>query len=141
MVGSLDPKSQEMYADILVKYFDDPKTIFVISSDFCHWGARFKYQYYKKEDGEIFQSIEKNDRNGMKFIESHDANGFTQYINETKNTICGRNPISILLRILEKSKLKESLKSKFVGYSQSGQVKDINDSSVSYASAITYLPL
>ena len=40
MVGSLDPITQDYYSNILVKYFDDPNTIFVISSDFCHWGKR-----------------------------------------------------------------------------------------------------
>lgn len=41
MVGSLDVPTQDYYAKILVKYFDDPNTIFIISSDFCHWGKRF----------------------------------------------------------------------------------------------------
>ena len=34
MVGSLDASTQDYYAKILVKYFDDPNTIFIISSDF-----------------------------------------------------------------------------------------------------------
>ena len=43
MVGSLDASTQDYYAKILVKYFDDPNTIFIISSDFCHWGKRSKF--------------------------------------------------------------------------------------------------
>ncbi len=45
MVGSLDVPKQEYYAKILLKYFEDPNTIFVISSDFCHWGKRFVLKY------------------------------------------------------------------------------------------------
>lgn len=41
MVGSLNATSQDYYASILLKYFEDPLNIFVISSDFCHWGKRF----------------------------------------------------------------------------------------------------
>lgn len=40
MVGSTDPKFEEYFGKYLVKYFDDPNTIFIISSDFCHWGKR-----------------------------------------------------------------------------------------------------
>lgn len=99
MVGNVDIKQQEKYAETLVKYFDQENCIFVISSDFCHWGSRFKYQYYLKEDGEIFESIRKLDRKGMDIIEKHDYNSFLQYLNETKNTICGRTPISLLLKV------------------------------------------
>lgn len=43
---------------------------FVISSDFCHWGSRFDYQYYEPEHGPIFKSIEVLDKRGMAIIES-----------------------------------------------------------------------
>lgn len=38
---------------------------------------------------------------GMKLIENQDAEGFRNYLDETNNTICGRNPISILLESLK----------------------------------------
>jgi len=60
-------------------------------------------------------------------------------IDETKNTICGRNPIKILLSIIGESKNSEGLKSKLVHYAQSSQVRSLSESSVSYASIITYL--
>ena len=52
----------------------DPKTVFVISSDFCHWGPNFDFQYYDKSKGAIWQSIEALDKEGVQFIESQDAN-------------------------------------------------------------------
>ena len=74
---------------------------------------RFNYTYYQKEDGKIFQSIEKLDKKAIERIEMHDAkleihffilkfiwkSGFVNYLAETSNTICGRNPIAILLRV------------------------------------------
>jgi len=75
----------------------------------------------------------------MKFIEDHDPAGFGDYLDETENTICGRHPISVLLNIIIKSKFSESLITRFVRYAQSEPVKNLNQSSVSYASAVTYL--
>lgn len=72
-------------------------------------------------------------------IQNHDFKGFEQYINSTKNTICGRHPIFIFLKIIAHSNLKDKLKTKFVKYAQSEQVKNSSQSSVSYTSSITYL--
>lgn len=38
MVGQLNEKDYELYAKALVHYFDDDRSLFVVSSDFCHWG-------------------------------------------------------------------------------------------------------
>jgi len=35
---------------------------FVISSDFCHWGSRFRYNYYDQSKGNIYQSIQHLDK-------------------------------------------------------------------------------
>ena len=51
----------------------DPKTVFVISSDFCHWGANFEYQPYDKSKGTISESIEALDKEGAALIEKQDA--------------------------------------------------------------------
>lgn len=37
----------------------------VCSSDFCHWGSRFRYQPHDKSHGEIADYIEWLDREGM----------------------------------------------------------------------------
>ena len=54
MVGQCGEKLIEAYAKVLTPYFDDENTVFCISSDFCHWGSRFRYTYYDEKDGEIF---------------------------------------------------------------------------------------
>ncbi len=33
------------YGRLLAKYMDDESNIFIISSDFCHWGSRFSYTF------------------------------------------------------------------------------------------------
>lgn len=61
MVGSLSIESEAMYGEILAPYLADPENLFVISSDFCHWGQRFRYTYYDKSCGPIHKSIENLD--------------------------------------------------------------------------------
>jgi len=38
LVGSIDQDSEKEYGKLLSKYLADPQNLFVISSDFCHWG-------------------------------------------------------------------------------------------------------
>ena len=103
MVGELPDLTYPIYAQILLKYFMDKKSLFVISSDFCHWGERFEFQHkYKNFDEvEIYKSIGQLDKEGMQLIESHDLDGFREYLSTTGNTICGRNPISLLLSLID----------------------------------------
>lgn len=61
LVGSLSTDREAQYGQLLSKYLADPHNLFVISSDFCHWGQRFRYTYYDSEYGEIYQSITKLD--------------------------------------------------------------------------------
>eukprot|EP01022_Parablepharisma_sp_SALTPOND_P028313 TRINITY_DN70785_c1_g1_i1.p1 TRINITY_DN70785_c1_g1~~TRINITY_DN70785_c1_g1_i1.p1 ORF type:complete len:366 (+),score=26.85 TRINITY_DN70785_c1_g1_i1:104-1099(+) len=131
VVGDLREDQEKHFGEIMAGYFEDDDTLFVVSSDFCHWGLDFDYMYYKKEDGPIYSCIERLDRDGMKAIESGKVNKFYKYMKETENTICGRHPIAILLHALEKSKV--NAKVKFVGYKQSTKVEHPSESSVSYA--------
>ncbi|EFA78335.1 hypothetical protein PPL_08986 [Heterostelium album PN500] len=130
MVGSLSKDTEEQYGKVLAPYFDDPENFFVISSDFCHWGKRFGYTHYNQSAGPIHKSIEELDRTGMSMIETGDPLQFSTYLKETKNTICGRNPIAVMLWTAKNSRNKHSIKS--LHYEQSSQCMNMNDSSVSY---------
>ena len=99
LVGSLNPDEEAMYGSILSPYLSDPQNLFVISSDFCHWGQRFRYTFYDKSWGEIYQSIQTLDRTGMDIIERLDPASFTDYLKKYGNTICGRHPIGVLLQV------------------------------------------
>jgi MEMO1 family protein len=62
-VGSLSAESEKEYGEILAPFLADPQNLFVISSDFCHWGQRFRYTYVDKTCNQIHKSIEKLDKN------------------------------------------------------------------------------
>lgn len=68
LVGSLTTGEEELYGSILAPYLADPQNLFVISSDFCHWGRRFRYTFYDKSWGEIHQSIQTLDRTVSIFV-------------------------------------------------------------------------
>lgn len=63
---------------------------------------------------------------------------FAKYLAQTKNTICGRHPIGVLLgaiSVLEALDQTETSTIRWVRYEQSSQCISVGDSSVSYASA------
>ncbi len=39
-------RSEALFGEILSPHFQQPSSLFVISSDFCHWGSRFSYTFY-----------------------------------------------------------------------------------------------
>jgi len=76
---------------------------------------------------------------------AHAHTAFASYLRRTKNTICGRHPIGVLLGALstvERDGLwskgrdeKDGVRIQFVRYEHSSECENVEDSSVSYASA------
>ena len=66
LVGNLDSAAEADYGRLLAPYLADPRTLFVVSSDFCHWGARFSYRHVDKAYPTIHEGIEALDRRGMR---------------------------------------------------------------------------
>jgi predicted class III extradiol MEMO1 family dioxygenase len=64
-------------------------------------------------------------------------NKFQEYIDRTKNTICGRHPIGVLLGVLGTLQrvYGREPQMRWVRYEQSSKCVTVDDSSVSYASA------
>ncbi|KAJ8661085.1 AmmeMemoRadiSam system protein B [Lichtheimia ornata] len=157
MVGSINERKERLYGELLAKYLVDPQTLFIVSSDFCHWGLRFSYTEYRPEprapltslrslrnastasDMPIYKSISDLDHEGMEKIETLDHAAFCQYLRDTNNTICGRHPIGVLMSALET--IDKERRIRFIKYAQSNECQDVRDSSVSYASAYTYIAL
>ncbi|XP_043280209.1 protein MEMO1 [Venturia canescens] len=138
LVGSLSPEKESIYGRLLAPYLADPQSLFVISSDFCHWGQRFRYTHYDRSAGPIYRSIQNLDKMGMDIIETLKPAGFTEYLKKSGNTICGRHPIGVLLQAIQYIGTRgngQRMNLKFLKYAQSSQCNNMNDSSVSYASA------
>lgn len=162
LVGSTEPDTEKSYGSLLAPYLADPANVFVVSSDFCHWGSRFGYTYYlpfsttdvsegeslrskdRPKDPPIFESIARLDNLAMQNIESGHHDAFLRVLQDTGNTVCGRHPIGVLMAAVEilknGNKLAEDKgKFHFIRYERSSEVTRGNDSSVSYASAFAVL--
>lgn len=140
LVGALSENKEHEYGKLLSKYLADPSNLFVVSSDFCHWGNRFHYTYYDESQGEIYRSIEHLDKMGMGIIEQLDPPSFSNYIKKYRNTICGRHPIGVLLNaVAELRKAGLEMNFSFLNYAQSGQCRNWEQSSVSYAAGALYV--
>jgi AmmeMemoRadiSam system protein B len=158
LVGSTSPEKEREYGALLAPYLEDETSIFVISSDFCHWGLRFGYTYYlpdpssSSEEGiqlrakeklsgaAIYESIDAVDRQAMSCIESGSYDSYIANLQSTGNTVCGQHPIGVVMCALEMLKSASKLGGssanfKFIRYERSSQCRKVSDSSVSYASA------
>ncbi|MCJ1336947.1 hypothetical protein MMC09_002225 [Bachmanniomyces sp. S44760] len=163
LVGSTNATRECDYGAILAPYLADPSSLFVVSSDFCHWGSRFNYTYYLPSsannvaDGqnlrrtdktpkspEIHESIARLDKSAMDAIESGGHDAFLANLRDTSNTVCGRHPIGVVMAALEvlqkQGKISDGRgRFKFVRYERSSDCMKAQDSSVSYASAFALL--
>eukprot|EP00929_Paragymnodinium_shiwhaense_P107805 TRINITY_DN74165_c0_g1_i1.p1 TRINITY_DN74165_c0_g1~~TRINITY_DN74165_c0_g1_i1.p1 ORF type:complete len:350 (-),score=64.77 TRINITY_DN74165_c0_g1_i1:53-1102(-) len=146
LVGSVGAKDEAGYGRLLAPYLEGEGNLFVISSDFCHWGAQFGYltkgsptlaETYRDGPHPDNAAIEGLDREGMNLVSSRDPSGFRAYLQRDGNTICGRHPILVLLETLAAA--KSGLGVNFVKYMQSSAMPGMpppRNSSVSYACAL-----
>lgn len=164
LVGTL-PSNVTLLNEIenkFLPYFQDSSNFFIWSTDFCHWGERFRYTPIDPEFPvpHVYHGIEKLDKEGIHILEQGgNIDNFQDYLNRTKNTICGRNPLLFLLRMLKVMKKNTQVTNssntnpnrsgssnndsqewfiKFLHYNQSSKVTSLQDSSVSYAAGIIY---
>lgn len=135
LVGSCGMDKIRKFGSAFAKYIKDPTCAFVISSDFCHWGRRFRYTYVNKEwmsakGATISDSIRALDLLAAEKIAAGDTDAYAAYTDTYKNTICGRIAILTVLAAMEASGLP--CKGDIAHYSQSSSVASMDDSSVSY---------
>lgn len=80
----------------------------------------------------------------MDAIETGTHQAFTDIIAQTRNTVCGRHPIGVVMAALEvleqRSSQTEAGKFRFIRYERSDLCRTLRDSSVSYCSAYAVLP-
>ncbi|SMR50571.1 unnamed protein product [Zymoseptoria tritici ST99CH_3D1] len=154
MIGNTSPSTEKALGRLLAPYLADPSNAFVISSDFAHWGLRFRYTYYRPSTGTavdltsssrspkepaIHDSIKTVDFESMGACESGSHDEWLGQLEDTGNTVCGRHPIGVMMAAVEEVRKGAASQGtgafKFVRYERSSEVKRVSDSSVSYASA------
>ncbi|GAM87227.1 hypothetical protein ANO11243_052490 [Dothideomycetidae sp. 11243] len=160
MIGNTSSDTEKKLGKTLAPYLADPANAFVVSSDFAHWGTRFRYTFYRDSSGNerslksgereprdpsIHESIREVDFECIAACETGSHDEWLDVLSDTGNTVCGRHPIGVVMAGIEEV-LQGSLgdgrgdgKFVFVRYERSSLVKRVADSSVSYASAYAVL--
>lgn len=106
-----------------------PRPLFVVSSDFTHYGHRFGYVPFRERNAvALREKLRAFDGGAIDLIVAGDAKGFSRYVEKTGATICGRNPIMIALSIPLADRAAAT-----VAYDTSCGVTGECESSVSYA--------
>ncbi len=103
------------------------KVVFIISSDFTHYGSAYGYVPFTLD---IKERLEELDKKAFGYIKRLEADKFANFINKTGATICGYMPILLLLETLEDTKGEVLL------YYTSGSLTGDYRNSVSYAAII-----
>ncbi len=120
VVGYLNPNDYDSVAASLAKIIDD-STLIVISSDFIHYGSDFNFAPFTKN---IFYKIRHVDGMAIRAIAEKSFDGFAEMIQKTNATICGQNPIKIVLKLLQKNVLGD-LQTRICSYYTSPQILEM----------------
>jgi len=118
MIGNTSGLVEQALGKILAPYLKDQSNAFVISSDFAHWGTRFRYTYYRpslKADEAvnlsssakapktppIHDSIKAVDFECMGACETGSHDTWLSCLEANGNTVCGRHPIGVIMAAME----------------------------------------
>ncbi|NOY75607.1 MAG: AmmeMemoRadiSam system protein B [Kiritimatiellaeota bacterium] len=130
--GGLDAILAENVSGVLSRFWND-ETLWVISSDFTHYGGAFDYLPFTDR---IPERLRKLDMGAVERILDFDSAGFAAYVKQTGATICGASPIRILLDTIAKSPKSANLKAELVELTNSGESTGDYSHCVSYAGIV-----
>lgn len=132
IVGFTDQSSAKKIAKLLLPLWE-PNTLWVISSDFTHYGRAFQYLPFSDH---IAAKLRKLDLGAAELIMQSDIDGFTKYLERTGATICGAAPIKILLAVMNLAKANgATIAAELIDYTTSaGQSGD-------YSHCVSYVGL
>ena len=135
-VGSLDAAGRAAAADRLAAAWR-PGVVFVASSDFTHYGRGFGYVPFPPEDA-AGGRLRELDEECMEAAGSVDSQLFLKELAERRATVCGSDPIALLLETMRRLEGDGLYQSK-LDYQTSGEITEDFRHSVSYA-ALGYYP-
>ena len=128
VVGRLDRDGVRHVAEVLRREVG-PGDLVVVSTDFCHWGARFGYTPDVGDDRAA--GIEALDMGAFDAFAAGGLDAFLDYKDETGITVCGYLPMAILQAMLPDTRSIELLRR-----DTSGAITGDWNNSVSYVAAV-----
>jgi hypothetical protein len=134
VIGQLNKEQAMSLAESLRKFIDE-ETIVIVSSDFTHYGPQFNYVPFTDDAP---QNLEKLNQVSFEAIQSLNPEAFIKHGVETGDTICGFNPIVILLSL---AKTYSGVQASLLAREVSGNITGDFTNSVSYQSIALTRPV
>lgn len=125
VIGRLSGETLPAIAGALGRLWDE-ETVWVVSSDFTHYGPNYEYVPFLDEVPERLRGL---DMEAITRIRALDREGFESYLRSREATICGAEPIRVLLEAAR----ARALSVRLVEYYRSGDLNGDFRNSVSYA--------
>ena len=127
LVGCLNDDREQRIVDILKPIITAERTLFIISSDFTHWGELFHFTNFASMRKPISYQPLLFDEKAMNIIAGFNYDHFKFHIEEIKGSICGCYAICLILHILHKG-----YKAEQIDRTQLCQILCSTDFSISY---------
>ncbi len=129
LVGHLTPADRAALAEA-IRSLRTEETLLVASTDFCHYGPNYGYVPFKEK---VPQHLAGMNAVAVQEVLQVDVRGWDKFLAETRNTICGREAVGLLLKVLEPIEDAQGLR---VGFDMSGRLAGDYTNSVTYASIV-----
>jgi hypothetical protein len=130
VAGRFEPEARKVFAQKL-KALLDGRTLVVASSDFTHFGPYYSYIPFSGHSITVAAKLRDLDEEIFNAFASGDAARFSEELDVTGATVCGREVLSLLMELLP-----PCARSVRTGYTTSGEVMQDWTNSVSYVGAI-----
>ncbi len=129
LVGKMTDRDYAQAAEAILPWLDGD-TILVVSTDCTHFGPNYGYEPFKDDLPKRLRELADN---AAAPIQNCDYDGFVEHLNKTGDTICGRGPVLLLLRILSMQGGAEGVRAAF---DTSGNLLNDWTNSVTYQSFV-----
>ena len=143
-IGKLEEEQEVLLSEVLEEAFNREDSLMIFCSNLSDWGdgKMFTEENKKPKDYEIFEHIEKMDKECMKCIEKQHLREFEEFVEEAKIKLNGKTVISVMIRVGLGYQVLEQCNfttiTRFIRYSQSNHAIEWWEKSVSYGAAISY---
>jgi len=129
LVGRMSDRDYATAAHAIVPLVDED-TLLVASSDFTHFGPNYGYRPFRDD---VPNKIRELAEQAAAALFRCDYDGFQTHLEKTQDTICGRGPILLLLRILS---MQGGARGVRTAYDTSGRMTGDWTNSVTYQSLV-----
>ncbi len=118
IVGNLTEENLALSVKQLQKIIDD-KTLIIVSSDFTHHGSSYDYKPFTRD---ILAQIRYLDSVAVHLISTYSVPTFDKFLGDTGTTICGANPIRVLMGLIYLRSLGPVINTRLACYYTSAQL-------------------